>query len=120
MYEWVQMGHRAAAGLIFIWIGYITYLAIKHYKEQKVVYWGWIISFILVTLQVAAGALVVLTRLNLYIALAHAFFISCLFGVLSYFILLSSRSRKNELAVSAVRENEKNDEAAIPTITSIP
>ncbi|RBP95094.1 cytochrome c oxidase assembly protein subunit 15 [Cytobacillus firmus] len=120
MYEWVQMGHRAAAGLIFIWIGYITYLAIKHYKEQKVVYWGWIISFILVTLQVAAGALVVLTRLNLYIALAHAFFISCLFGVLSYFILLSSRSRKNELAFSAVREKEKNDESAIPTVTSIP
>lgn len=120
MYEWVQMGHRAAAGLIFIWIGYITYLAIKHYKDQKVIYWGWIISFILVSLQVAAGALVVLTRLNLYIALAHAFFISCLFGVLSYFILLSSRSRKNELAVSEVKEKEKNDESAIPTFTSIP
>ena len=120
MYEWVQMGHRAAAGLIFIWIGYITYLAIKHYKDQKVIYWGWIISFILVSLQVAAGALVVLTRLNLYIALAHAFFISCLFGVLSYFILLSSRSRKNELAVSAVKEKEKNDESALPTFTSIP
>ncbi|KON89235.1 heme A synthase [Sporosarcina globispora] len=120
MYEWVQMGHRAAAGLIFIWIGYITYLAIKHYKEQKVIYWGWIVSFILVSLQVAAGALVVLTRLNLYIALAHAFFISCLFGVLSYFILLTSRSKKNELAVSAVREKEENEESAIPTITSIP
>ncbi|MGN7174777.1 heme A synthase [Paenibacillus sp. FSL R5-0490] len=120
MYEWVQMGHRAAAGLIFIWIGYITYLAIKHYKNQKVIYWGWIISFILVSLQVAAGALVVLTRLNLYIALAHAFFISCLFGVLSYFILLSSRSRKNELAVSAVKEKDKSDESAIPTFTSIP
>ncbi|MCM3708252.1 MULTISPECIES: COX15/CtaA family protein [Cytobacillus] len=120
MYEWVQMGHRAAAGLIFIWIGYITYLAIKHYKNQKVIYWGWIISFILVSLQVAAGALVVLTRLNLYIALAHAFFISCLFGVLSYFILLSSRSKKNELAASAVKEKEKSDESAIPTFTSIP
>src|SRR5690606_17390321 len=77
-YEWVQMGHRFAAGIIFIWICYITYLAIKHYRHQKVIYWGWIISFILVSLQVAAGALVVLTRLNLYIALAHAFFISCL------------------------------------------
>ncbi|KAF0820214.1 MULTISPECIES: COX15/CtaA family protein [unclassified Cytobacillus] len=120
MYEWVQMGHRAAAGLIFIWIAYITYLAVKHYREQKVIYWGWIISFILVSLQVAAGALVVLTRLNLYIALAHAFFISCLFGVLSYFILLTSRSRKNELAVSGVKEKEKNEESGIPTVTSIP
>jgi cytochrome c oxidase assembly protein subunit 15 len=117
MYEWVQMGHRAAAGLIFIWIGYITYLAIKDYKDQKVIYWGWIISFILVSLQVAAGALVVLTRLNLYIALAHAFFISCLFGVLSYFILLSSRSKKNELANEKVKKEEKQGAAVSPVTT---
>ncbi|WP_066318022.1 heme A synthase [Bacillus sp. FJAT-29814] len=95
LYEWVQMGHRAAAGLIFLWIGYITILAIRHYKTQKVIYWGWIISFILVSLQVIAGAFIIFTRLNLYVALLHAFFITCLFGVLSYFILLYSRSRKN-------------------------
>ncbi len=121
MYEWVQMGHRAAAGLIFIWIGYITFLAIKHYRDQKVIYWGWIISFILVSLQVAAGALVVVTRLNLYIALAHAFFISCLFGVLSYFILLSSRSRKNALASHKTEqpEHEEKQETAAPPVTTI-
>jgi len=95
MYEWVQMGHRAAAGFIFIWIAYITYLAVKHYKDQKVLYWGWITAFILVCLQVTAGALIIFSRLNLYIALLHAFFITCLFGVLSYFLLLYSRSRKN-------------------------
>jgi heme a synthase len=95
LYEWVQMGHRAAAGLIFLWIGYITIFAIRHYKNQKVLYWGWIISFILVSLQVIAGALIIYTKLNLYIALLHAFFITCLFGMLSYFILLYSRSRKN-------------------------
>jgi heme a synthase len=95
MYEWVQMGHRAAAGLIFIWIGYILFLTLRHYREQKVLYWGWIISFILVSLQVIAGAFIILSRLNLYVALLHAFFITCLFGVLSYFILLYSRSRKN-------------------------
>ena len=95
MYEWVQMGHRMAAGLIFIWIGYITYLAIKKYRDQKVLYWGWIISFILVTLQVLAGAFIIFSRLNLYIALLHAFFITCLFGVLSYFLLLYSRTKRN-------------------------
>lgn len=95
MYEWVQMGHRFAAGLIFIWIAYIAYLAHKHYRHQKVLYWGWIISFILVSLQVVAGAFIIFSRLNLYIALLHAFFITCLFGVLSYFLLLYSRSRKN-------------------------
>ncbi len=95
MYEWVQMGHRTAAALIFIWIAYVTYLAIRYYKEQKVLYWGWIISFCLVCLQVIAGALIIFSRLNLYIALLHAFFITCLFGVLSYLLLLYSRSRKN-------------------------
>lgn len=79
MYEWIQMGHRAAAGIIFIWITYIMILALKHYKHQPVIYIGWIISFILVSLQVIAGALVVITQLNLYIALAHAFlFLACL------------------------------------------
>ena len=95
MYEWVQMGHRAAAGLIFIWITYILYLSVRHYKDQKVLYWGWIISFILVSLQVIAGAFIIFSSLNLYIALLHAFFITCLFGVLSYFILLYSRSKRN-------------------------
>lgn len=106
-YEWVQMGHRAAAGFIFLWIGYVTLLAVKNYKHQMVVYWGWIISFILVSLQVTCGALIVLTRLNLYIALAHAFFISCLFGVLSYFILLTSRSKKNEMELKKCRQKNR-------------
>jgi heme a synthase len=96
LYEWVQMGHRAAAGFIFIWIAYVTYITVKNYSQQKVLYWGWIIAFILVSLQVIAGALIIFTRLNLYVALAHAFFISVLFGVFSYFILLVSRSKKNE------------------------
>ncbi|MFB6469546.1 heme A synthase [Cytobacillus sp. Hz8] len=99
-HEWVQMGHRLAAGIIFLWILYIMIIAIKHYRHQKVILWGWIIAFILVTLQVIAGALIVITRLNLYIALAHAFFISCLFGVLSYFFLLSTRSNKNALTLT--------------------
>ncbi|HAQ07467.1 MAG TPA: heme A synthase [Bacillus bacterium] len=96
IYEWVQMGHRAVAGIIFIWIAYVTYLAVKNYKHQTPVYWGWILSFILVSLQVFAGALIIFTRLNLYVALAHAFFISLLFGVFSYLLLLVSRSKKNQ------------------------
>jgi len=95
IYQWVHMGHRAAAGIIFIWISYIFYLAVRHYKEQKVLYWGWMIAFILVSLQVIAGAFIIFSMLNLYIALLHAFFITCLFGVLSYFLLLYSRSRRN-------------------------
>jgi heme a synthase len=95
-YEWIQMGHRAAAGFIFLWIAYITYIAIKEHKHQKVIYWGWIIAFTLVCLQVMSGALVVFTRLNLAIALMHALIISCLFGLLCYFNLLASRSKRKQ------------------------
>ena len=96
LFEWVQMGHRAAAGVIFIWIAYVAYLAITKYRHQKVIYWGWMSAFTLVSLQVLSGALVIFTQLNLYIALMHALFITCLFGVLSYFLLLLSRSQKNK------------------------
>ncbi|WP_053362043.1 heme A synthase [Bacillus sp. FJAT-27251] len=115
MYEWVQMGHRGAAGLIFIWISYVTILAVRHYKHQKVIYWAWIISFILVSLQVIAGALVIFTRLNLYIALAHAFFISCLFGVLSYMILLLSRNKRNAVLTGQSAESIPNTKIITPT-----
>jgi cytochrome c oxidase assembly protein subunit 15 len=106
MYEWVQMGHRAAAGLIFIWIAYITYLTIKHYRHQKIMYWGWMISFILVSLQVLAGAFIIFSKGHLLIALSHAFFIACLFGMLSYFILLTYRSKVNATTLQTYTEQE--------------
>lgn len=93
MYEWVQMGHRFAAALIIIWLGYIAWHAFKYYKEQRAIYWGWIIAFILVLLQATTGMLVVLTKLNLAVALLHSLLISLLFGLLCYMILLVSRSR---------------------------
>lgn len=92
-YEWIQMGHRTAAALIFIWIAIIAFHAIKNYKDQRVFYWGWIIALILVTAQVLSGMTVILTKLNLFIALLHSLLISLLFGLLTYMILLVSRSR---------------------------
>ncbi len=96
IYEWVQMGHRTAAALIFIWIAFIAWHAVKNYKDQRVLYYGWITAFIIVSLQVIAGMLVVLTKLNLYFALVHSLLISLLFGLLCYMILLLSRSRSNK------------------------
>ncbi|MDN7226072.1 heme A synthase [Planococcus liqunii] len=93
MYEWVQMGHRFAAGMIVLWLAYIAWHAFKNYKEQRVIYWGWIIAFIIVVLQATTGMLVVLTKLNLVVALLHSLLISLLFGLLCYMILLVSRSR---------------------------
>lgn len=92
MYEWVQMGHRAAAGLIVIWLGIIMWHAIKHYKSQPAIYWGWIIAFTIVMMQATTGMLAVLTKLNLAVALLHSLFITLLFGLLCYMVLLVSRS----------------------------
>ncbi|WP_245698347.1 COX15/CtaA family protein [Sporosarcina ureilytica] len=94
-HEWVQMGHRFAAALIFIWILYIMVHVVRHYKGQPVFYWGWIISFILVLAQVITGATAIFTQLNLYIALLHSLFISLLFGLLTYMILLVFRSKRS-------------------------
>lgn len=93
LYEWVQMGHRFAAGLIIVWLVIIAIHVIRNYKDQRAIYWGWIIALILVLSQGTTGMLVVLTRLNLYIALLHSLFVSLLFGLLCYMILLLSRSR---------------------------
>ncbi|WP_262172831.1 COX15/CtaA family protein [Saccharococcus sp. Marseille-Q5394] len=95
-WEWVQMSHRTAAALIFIWLGIIAIHAIRHYKSQRVIYWGWMTAFILVSLQVLAGGAVILTRLNLYLALAHSLFVILLFGLLTYMVLLVSRSRQTK------------------------
>ncbi len=97
LYEWIQMGHRTAAALIFIWIGLIAWHVYKHYKDQRVLYYGWLTAFGIVTLQVIAGMLVVLTKLNLYFALLHSLLISLLFGLLCYMLLLLSRSKSKSI-----------------------
>jgi heme a synthase len=106
-HEWVQMGHRLAAGFIFIWILIAAIQAIKSYRHQRVIYWGWLTALFLVSAQVFTGALIVFMKLNLYIALAHAFFISCLFGVLSYLVLLAARSKHNEQMLSPLPNQTK-------------
>lgn len=92
--EWVQMGHRFAAALIFVWILYIMLHTRRHYKDQRIFYTGWIIAFILVTAQVLSGATVIFTQLNLFVALLHSLFISLLFGLLTYMILLVFRTSR--------------------------
>lgn len=94
VYEWVQMGHRFAAGLIFIWISFITWQTIKKHRHQKLLVACWVTAFALILLQVLSGALIVFTHLNLYISLVHALFITSLFGVLSYLILLILRGAR--------------------------
>lgn len=91
--EWVQMGHRSAAALIVIWLAYIAIHVIRNYRDQKVLVWGWSIALILVLAQATTGMLSVFTRLNLTVTLLHALFVTLLFGLLTYMVLLLSRMR---------------------------
>ena len=94
--QWIQMGHRLFAGLLFIWTIVLFIKIAKNYRNSKVMYNGWIITLSLITLQVLFGALIIVTMLNLFVALMHALVISCYFGMLSYYLLLSNRSYKKE------------------------
>lgn len=95
-YEYIQMGHRAAAIVLFIWILVFAIQVIKNYKDQTALYLGAVTSLVLITLQFISGVLSIYTLINLYVALMHALFISILFGVFCYLMLLASRSKKNE------------------------
>ncbi|MGG2064712.1 COX15/CtaA family protein [Bacillus sp. S14(2024)] len=94
-HEWVQMGHRFAATLIFVWILYAMIIAIRQYKQQAVIYYGWITAFSLVMCQAISGILVVFTDASLVMSLLHSLFIACLFAVLCYLVMLVTRSKTN-------------------------
>src|SRR5699024_1399066 len=101
-FQWVQMSHRLIAGVLFIWTILFFVKIIKNYKGSSIIYWGWMITLGLVSAQVVLGALVGLNgaaygleaNVAFFDALFHALFITCYFGMLSFFILLSSRSAK--------------------------
>lgn len=92
-FEWVQMSHRTLAAVIFFWLLYLFIHTWRNYQQYRVIKYGYMIAFILVCLQVTTGALSIFTMINLYIALLHALFITLLFGLLCYFILLISRAK---------------------------
>lgn len=94
--QWVQMGHRFGAGLLFIWTVVFFIKIMRNYKDSKVMTFGWGLATGLLTLQVVIGALLIFTLLNLVITLAHGLIISIYFAVQTYFILLSYRSYRIE------------------------
>nr|WP_255639878.1 heme A synthase [Pseudalkalibacillus hwajinpoensis] len=88
----IQMLHRTAAILIFVWLLYILIIGLKEFKSKGTMRTGLIVSFVFVSLQALSGMLVVVSNLNLFLALFHGLFISGLFTVLLYLVMLSLRS----------------------------
>ena len=94
--DWVQLTHRIMAFIVFTII-MITYIhAVKNYPNNRTVHYGYTAAFILVILQVITGALSIMTNVNLIIALFHALFITYLFGMTTYFIMLMLRSVRSD------------------------
>lgn len=89
----VQFGHRLLAGLLFLIILAATIHVYRHYKDQKALLFTVITSLILVTAQVLSGAYVIFTQLSLLSAMLHAFLITCLFGAISYLVMLATRTK---------------------------
>jgi cytochrome c oxidase assembly protein subunit 15 len=89
----IQFGHRVAAGLLFFTILAALIAVYKHYRTEKALFFTTIVSFILITLQVISGAIVVFSGLSLYATMVHAVLVSLLFGAVSYATLLVDRSR---------------------------
>jgi heme a synthase len=89
----VQYGHRSLALILFIWICSTAYFAYKHYWNYRVIKYSMISLVVLLLLQITSGILSVSSGLSLAFALMHSIFITLIFGVLSYLMILSSRSK---------------------------
>jgi heme a synthase len=87
----IHFMHRMAALILFIWIVYSWYHARKHYRNQKVLIKGFQFAALFVLLQGVSGAMIVLSNLNLFVALSHGLIISFLFGTLSFVALIVYR-----------------------------
>lgn len=96
-HQLIQMGHRLLAGVLLIWTILFFVHIIKNYRHNRVMFWGWLTTVVLIIMQVVFGALIIFTSLNLWVAIFHAFFITWFFGNLSYFILLANRSAKQDV-----------------------
>ncbi|WP_221564025.1 heme A synthase [Alkalihalobacillus sp. TS-13] len=89
--EVIHYIHRFMAGLLFIWI-LLSFIQIRtYYKNMKILYNSFLLLLILVSLQVTTGALIIFTKLNLFIGLMHGLFVSLLFATLSYLVMVALR-----------------------------
>lgn len=87
----IHLLHRIAAIILFLWIVYSWYHARKNYKNQTVLIKAFMFAALFVLLQAVSGVMIVLSNLNLFVALSHGLIISFLFGTLSFIALMVYR-----------------------------
>lgn len=89
-----QFIHRVLAGILVIWLVLTFINTAMKYKSEKWLFWGTFIAALMVVFQAGTGALVVFTHMALYVLLLHCFFVTVLFGALSYMTMVALRKTK--------------------------
>lgn len=79
-----HLGHRVAAGLLTLLVVALWLRTRRDRAARPDLFRGATAALLAVAAQATAGTLVVLTRLDLFATLAHAFFASVLFAALGY------------------------------------
>ncbi|MGE5704466.1 MAG: heme A synthase, partial [Clostridia bacterium] len=89
----------------------VMIIAIRHYKEtRRDIYWGSIVAFILISVQVLSGGFVVLSQLSLFATIFHSIVITMLFSVLSYLCLQSIKAPQEQTIRSQTIQSENTKE----------
>ncbi|SMO41192.1 COX15/CtaA family protein [Melghirimyces algeriensis] len=80
----IQLTHRLFAGLLLFFTIWLLWAIKKHHPNRKDLIRGAWWSVVLILLQVVTGGAIVLTKLELMIALIHAALVSAYFSALCY------------------------------------
>ncbi|SDW56101.1 cytochrome c oxidase assembly protein subunit 15 [Marininema mesophilum] len=98
----IQLMHRFFAGLLFFMVLWLLIAIYKRYPKRGDLKRGAWIAFLLVLAQVFTGGLIVLTQLELLIALLHTTLIAAFFASLCYLAMqVGSPWQKNRLPNSS-------------------
>ncbi|EGL84212.1 cytochrome oxidase assembly [Caldalkalibacillus thermarum TA2.A1] len=88
----IQYLHRLAAFGLLLAFGWFMYKVRRDYRHNRLLYYTTVSMFWLLVAQIVSGAVVILSNLHLYATIFHAFFISLMFGFLSYIVLYAFRT----------------------------
>ncbi|WEG11708.1 heme A synthase [Pullulanibacillus sp. KACC 23026] len=89
-----QYTHRLLAGVLVIWLIINFIHAFRYYRNSGWVYWLTLLSILITLCQAASGVMVIFTRMQLSFLLLHSFFVTLLFGALSFLLMFAIRKTK--------------------------
>ncbi|MFD1427816.1 COX15/CtaA family protein [Kroppenstedtia sanguinis] len=101
----VQLTHRLFAGLLFLFTIWLWWVVRKKYPQRKDLNRGAGWTVILTFLQVLTGGAIVLTKLELMVALVHATLICLFFSVICYLCMQVGLPWKGNQASSLPKGN---------------